>query len=566
MSLDEQALQRLMEGTEDGALEFKKGTLSRNEIAEYAVGLGNEGGGWLLLGITDKKPRRVVGINPLSDPELQKIRDAVMDTAGIRVEVEQLATASGTVLAVHIPGRPRGHVFSTKTGKYLMRSGEALRGMTLTEIDRIRTSELRYRDVLAETVPGDWFALVDAVEIERLRGLLADHGRSELASLPDQNLLVSLEVLTPEDGGCCLTRAGVLLVGKREAIKALVPLHEVKLQRYDRDDLTPSFNEDSRKTLLAIMQRTWELVELVNQEEPVQSGMLRIDIERFPKAAYREAIANALIHRDYEQPGNVALRIYRDRLEIGNPGGWFGGVNEHNILVTESQRRNELLAAVFQRIGLVERSAVGVKRMYEAMLRNGKLPPTFRSTAGSIVVTLLNGTYDRQFITLTRRCAEQGIVLSVFHLLILAHVRRHREIALADVSRLCQQPPEHAPRLLDDLRNWELLDRQGQGKARRWVFGARAYEWLGLTGERPRDLGMSEQRLVGLLLDELERRREKGITNREVQEWSHFSRAHVTRILADLVNRGLVMFSGKRGMGARYWLPHYAPALPRDNA
>ncbi len=556
---DEASLRALLESNEDDSLEFKGESLSRKEIGEYAVALGNEGGGLLVLGVTNRKPRRIVGVAPIPEVEAGRIRDAVLDSTGIRIDIDQIAASEGNVVVITIPSRPAGQVFFTKGGKYLMRSGEGLRGMTLAEIDRIRTSELKYRDALAEPVPGRWDECVDPIEVERLRTILRAKGREALAKLSPEELLRSLEVVQRSAGKSRMTRAGILLVGSAEALREYVPLHEVKIQRFDRSDLTPTLNEDLRVPIPVALQRATEIIEAVNTVESFQSGLFRVEIPKFAELAYREGVINALVHRDYEVPGTVAVRVYRDRLEVGNPGGWFGGVNERNILVTESRRRNELLAEALQRIGLVERSALGVKRMFEALLTAGKAPPEYRSTSSSVTLTLRDGSFDAAFAGLARRSHESGVDLDVFGLLVLSFLRRHREVAVEEAAELCQRDAAGARRVLDDLRNVSLLEWVQRSRPRKYVLGPRAYEWLNLTGERPRDLGMSEKTFEGLLLDELGRRGEDGLTNRQIREWSLYDRRQASRILAELVQRGVIAWSGKRGRGALYWHPRHRP-------
>jgi ATP-dependent DNA helicase RecG len=559
--MDEAQLHQLMTADEDEGLEFKKAPLSRKEIAEYAVGIGNEGGGWLVMGITDRRPRRIVGIEEQSAADLQKLRDSVMDAAGIRIEPELVHTADGVALALKIPARPRGQIFFTRSGKYLMRTGEGLRAMTPVEIEKIRREEVGPQDFTGEIVHPDWREVLSAVEIERLRAILVENQRAELARLGDNQLLRSLELVHGEGKKVAVTRAAVLLLGQADAIRQFAATHEVKLQRFDRDELTPVFTEDSRAPILALSQRAAELIELINDVESFQVGMFRVDVQKYPRPAYREAVANALIHREYRETGNVAVRIYRNRIEVGSPGGWFGGVNERNILVTESRRRNELLASALQRIGLAERSSLGVKRMFRAMLEAGKQAPEYRSSSGSVTVVLRDGSFDRAFASLVRRCSEDGRALSVFDLLVLAHLRRHREITVKTGAALCQQTDTAARQILDDLRLNGLVDRQGEGRGRKYVLGPVAYEALHIEGERPRDLGMSVKTLEGLLLDELERRSTEGLTNREIREWSRYGRMQTTRLLQSLREKGKIVSSGKKGRGARYWLPQFAPKV-----
>ena len=211
-------------------LEFKRGLLSRKEIAEYAVGIGNEGGGWLVMGVTDRRPRSIVGVDRQGPAQLQRIRDSVMDSAGIRMDVQHFQTSDGWVLAISIPTRPRGQVFYTRSGKYLMRTGEGLRGMTPAEIERIRAEELSHTDFTAECVHVDWRAVLDPVEIQRLRRVLAENRREELARLGDNQLLRSLDLLRKQGGQLRVTRAAVLLLGLQDAFREFVPTHEVKLR------------------------------------------------------------------------------------------------------------------------------------------------------------------------------------------------------------------------------------------------------------------------------------------------------------------------------------------------
>jgi len=497
--MDEAQLHQLLTADETEGLEFKKALPSRKEVAEYAVGIGNEGGGWLVMGVTDRRPRRIVGIEEQSAADLQKLRDSVMDAAGIRVEPQLVRTVEGVVVALKIPARPRGQIFFTRSGKYLMRTGEGLRAMTPVEIEKIRREEVGPQDFTAEIVHPDWREVLSAIEIERLRAILVENQRAELARLGDNHLLRSLELVHGEGKKGAATRAAVLLLGQADAIREFAAIHEVKLQRFDRDELTPVFTEDSRAPILALSQRAAELIELINDVESFQVGMFRVDVPKYPRPAYREAVANALIHREYRETGNVAVRMYRNRIEVGSPGGWFGGVSERNILVTESRRRNELLASALQRIGLAERSSLGVKRMFRAMLEAGKQAPEYRSSSGSVTVVLRDGSFDRPFASLVRRCSEEGRDLSVFGLLVLTHLRRHREITVKVAADLCQQPEAAARQILDALRLEGLADRHGEGRGRKYVLGPVTYEALHLTGERPRDLGMSETTFEGLL-------------------------------------------------------------------
>lgn len=136
-TLDEAALVTMISADEHERLEFKRTLLSTKDITEYAVALGNEGGGWLIMGVTNSKPRAIVGIREQSREELLRIQSAIFDSAGIKIRLHPISTSTGWVLATEIPSRLPGRVFHTQGGKYLMRAGESLRGMPNEEIAAI---------------------------------------------------------------------------------------------------------------------------------------------------------------------------------------------------------------------------------------------------------------------------------------------------------------------------------------------------------------------------------------------------------------------------------------------
>ncbi|MFN0177417.1 MAG: helix-turn-helix domain-containing protein [Gemmatimonadales bacterium] len=132
--------------SEHERLEFKEAKIQIDEpsLQKYCVALANEGGGHLLLGVTDKPPRRVVGSKALADPAGMVAR--LFQALGFRVDIEAIPHPDGRVVIVRIPSRPRGTAYAYK-GQYLMRTGEAL----------VPMSEDRLRAIFDEGKP-DWLA------------------------------------------------------------------------------------------------------------------------------------------------------------------------------------------------------------------------------------------------------------------------------------------------------------------------------------------------------------------------------------------------------------------------
>lgn len=140
----------LLVPTETEKLEFKeaKQQFDTTKLLKYCVALANEGGGYIVLGVTDKQPRQVVGSLAWSTAEeLNKIKAYIVEKLRFRVEVTELQHPDGRVLVFEVPTRPVGQAL-TFEGAYLMRAGEDLMPMTPDMLKRIFAEDQQ-----------DWFSL-----------------------------------------------------------------------------------------------------------------------------------------------------------------------------------------------------------------------------------------------------------------------------------------------------------------------------------------------------------------------------------------------------------------------
>lgn len=134
-----------------------------------------------------------------------------------------------------------------------------------------------------------------------------------------------------------------------------------------------------------------------NPEQELQVSLFRVPAPKVDMSAFREAIANALIHRDYHQLGAVHVRLENEALVISNPGGLVDGVTLANLLTTEPRPCNPRLADAMKRIGIVERSGRGVDTIYRGLLRFGRPAPNYNLTnASSVVLSLSTADADRK--------------------------------------------------------------------------------------------------------------------------------------------------------------------------
>lgn len=239
-----------------------------------------------------------------------------------------------------------------------------------------RLSSLSLLDYSAQPVPDASHTDLDAVERERLRNIIRTyHGEQNLLELTDEELDKALQLVTMADGKMVPTFTGLLLLGKKERLKMLMPTAESAIQVLQGTDV--KVNESFTLSLLAAFEKISEYMNAWNRSEEMQIGLYRISIPDIDYRAFRESLVNAYCHRDYSMLGRVRVQLNEEGLTISNPGGFIEGINAHNLLDAEPHGRNPVLADALKRIGLAERTGRGIDRIFEGSLLYGRLLPDY---------------------------------------------------------------------------------------------------------------------------------------------------------------------------------------------
>jgi ATP-dependent DNA helicase RecG len=297
------ALQEWMEAREDEHLEFKeaKSNFHFEKLVEYCVALANEGGGKIIFGVTDKRPRRVVGSQAFQ--ELPRTRAGILERLHFRVNAAEIAHPDGRVVVFDVPSHSVG-VPVQHRGAYLMRSGEDLVPMTPDQLRRI-----------FEEADPDFSATIcgkagmdaldpDAIELFRERWLQKS-GNDGLRTLSHVQLLTDAELLM----GGQVTYAALTLFGTRQALGLYLGQAEVVFEYRSNEVPGPAAQrEEFRQGFLPTLDAVWNLINLRNDKQHFQDGLVILDIPTFNEQAVREAVLNAVCHRDYRHPGSIFVR------------------------------------------------------------------------------------------------------------------------------------------------------------------------------------------------------------------------------------------------------------------
>lgn len=546
-------LKKLIESGETPLVEFKgerSRPLSDGDLVEAVVCLANRPGpaelAYLLVGVEDDgsitgaRPRHEAGHTDLGRVQAL-IANRTRPSHSVRAELIPFGEAQVLVIEVPSARSPVG----TSDGKYVRRAigGDgkpacvafAFHEMLSQQADRgaIDPSLL----VISGATWGD----LDPLEVERYRRSIREsrgRGDASLLELSDVELAKALGAVGTNEEVRLL---GLLLFGSESALREHVPAHEAAFQLLSGIEVV--VNEIWRLPLLRTMEEILSRVAAHNREQEVMVGMLRVAVPDYPERAVREAVANALIHRDYTRLGAVHVQWHDDRLEISSPGGFPEGVRLDNILVTPPRPRNPLLADAFKRAGIVERTARGIDTIFFEQLRSGRPAPSYeRSNEASVVVTLPGGEANLEFARLVAEQANEERSLGLDDLLILNELWMERRLPLTDLAASIQKPEGETRARLQALIERGFVEARGEARSRSYHLSAATYRRLGKKAEYVRQRGFEPLQHEQMVLQYVDTHGR--IARGEVAELCQQSPDQAKRLLNRLVSRGLLCRAG----------------------
>jgi ATP-dependent DNA helicase RecG len=428
------------------------------------------GGGILLFGLDEDAGFKVVGVgNP------RKLQE---DLSGLAAQMEPPLRPSfsveeiegGTLVAVEVlevafdqkPCYHRPH--HLQEGSFI-RVGNSTRRMSDYEI---------YSFISSRTQPKfDAEPILEATLEDLDRGKLEEYLAQQRKArpnapywnLPFEQILNQLRIVIETDGILRPTLAGLLMFGsfpQRFEQQMVV----VFLQFYGTTttEEAPSGERflDNRKfegTVKEIIDNATDYVMASMRKGSLIRGVTRQDIPEYPEVALREAIVNAVAHRDYShfvRGSHIQVRMFADRLEVQNPGGLYGGVTVDELKEGQSTR-NLLLVQLMEDLHLVENRGSGIDAMLEAMQKRGLPAPVFEDKRTAFLVR-----FYQQTTTDTPSANEEQRIL--------AYVKKHGFIRRADAQEMLDVNEARARYLLQKMQKAGQLQKEGRYKDARYLL------------------------------------------------------------------------------------------------
>ena len=362
-----EAISDFVAGGEGATVEFKR-SLAR-DVGRELCAFANADGGTVLLGVTDAG--KIVGVADHNRSKARVLSTARSADPPIEVEVE----SAGEVLRVAVPPQKRKpYSFG---GRFFMRDGASSRQLSSAEIEDLFYAAGRLH---FDRKPCPDFSIENDLDDETWARF------SRRAKIPEtMDRMAALRNLGLLDGEDRMTHAGAWLMARdvrrfttSAHVSCALFMGTEKMRILDRRDFygdIPTMVDDAVAWMLSKINVEFIIRHVRREERP-----------ELPEEALREAVANAVAHRDYRSTANVQIYVFKDRIEIVSPGGLPAGMTEAD-LGTKSLPRNPLLFGMLYRMDVVEQIGSGIRRLRDLCREHGVQEPIIDVSEHWVTVT-----------------------------------------------------------------------------------------------------------------------------------------------------------------------------------
>ena len=439
----------LHEGEE---IEFKRQWT--DQALEDLAAFANTRGGTLFIGVEDNG--NVVGV---ADPELeiQRIANTVASRLGLTPPVSRRAIEGQEIIEVRV--EPARGVIGL-SGRYRTRVGSTNRDLSPEELGRL---VLRRSGQSWDALPSP----LDPVQVAHSSLVrFADLARRRLPEIdPGEHERVLQNLGLLHDGR--LTNAAVLLFAERP--QGLFPSARLRIGVFKGTKIldTHEFEGTLWEQLDGAMERFRRLLKValeVGATAPTLEGLSHREVWEYPLDALREAVTNALVHRDYSAPGDIQVRLLEDSLEIWNPGGLPEGIRLEQLRAPShpSVLRNPLIARAFYSAGLIEQWGTGTTRILDWCQQAGLPEPEFREEGGGFRVIFLKEPYTPEQL--------RAMGLNERQVKAVLYVKEHGSITNREYRQVAGISDEGARLDIRQLVDLRIFRQRGKGRSTSYVL------------------------------------------------------------------------------------------------
>ena len=466
-------LEKINQG-ESKTLELKEQLPANDSIAKTVIAFANTSGGKLVIGVTDQ--REIIGVLEGDIFDLQdKVASIIFDSCQPAILPEiYIANIDGKlVLVIEVF---RGNLLPYYLKHEGKNNGTYIRiGATIRQagFDNILELERQKRNVSYDEelcYEQDYLTL----DITPLARRFAALGKKL-----DHDKLKNLKLIKDEHGKTYPSHALLLLLGHYE--HALM-----KYARFKGTDMGVFLDrKEYSGDLFSQLEQAEAFIKNHIRLRGEIKGLQRTDTFELPETALREALVNALVHRDYSNHGrDIKVGVYDDLVNIVSPGGFPSTLTSEGLLEGRSEIRNRIIARVFKELGYIEQWGSGIKRIKSACVAQGLSEPRIREKGDFVDVEFYrpladtseevsegkSGTADTGGLVVDTGGLSSDMLAPQAQTIIL-HLNAHRTITVKTVVELLTIKESRAREILKAMTDKGLLEKIGHARRTHYVRG-----------------------------------------------------------------------------------------------
>lgn len=523
----------ILQNRENEVLEFKeaKSNFDSRERSDYCAAIANAGGGKLLLGVGNDGG--IVGTSVYGGT-LNKVPHDVNQAIGVWVTAEEIPHPKGRVVVFDIPPRPVGRrVRSNGHYTYPIRRGDSL-----VEMDDATTIE-----ILSEVQPDFSSRIIESLAVDDLDELAVSEFKKRMAEKTGNHSLINsstAQILQDAEliRGSKLTLACLVLLGKKEKIAELLPQAEIIYEwRSTPEQIHHDFRMSWRAPYFVIYDEIWQTIHARNLRTPYQEGFIQQEVLAFDEKSCREAVNNAVAHRDYSISGrSIFIYASPQSFAVVSPGGFPQHITPENILKAAPYWRNRLIAEAFERTKLVEKSGQGMDVIFDATIRHGKGLPDFKGTdAHTVQINIPAKVKDAEFVRFMEKIVNEKQVSLSFDEIYELELLREQKIAAN---------PQHKEKFL----KLGIVEKIGKTSGTKYMLSHKYYSYEKKPGAYTRIRGLTREHKKQLILAHI-KRESHGQIRDFIDAFPELKRSDINNLLQELKHDNQIYLEGKTRTG-----------------
>ena len=452
----------LINGGESKTVEFKEDFPQKNQISKTVCAFANRAGGYIVVGVNDRGDVKGLS-NDLLDEYLDRVSNIVHDSVYPMLipELYTYKIDNKNVIVVQVyPGNMPPYYIKSDgklKGTYIRvgKTNKQADSEMIQELERRRVNKTFDEDISREADEGSISNLIRILE----NTLVKEVTKEKLENL---NLLIAVGDVK------YLSNAALIVLGEMDncRIKCARFTGDSVLDFIDRKEYSGNlFNQ--LNSAIGFIKSHINIAGVISG-----SGLRRKDVLEIPEEVFREAVLNAIVHRDYSISGSdIKIAVYNSRIDVISPGGLPKSITVEEIYAGRSEIRNKIIARIFREAGIIEQWGSGIPRIREACEQKGLKTPEISENGMFVKLTIyrriketeMNGKNAQSIIKISKGSKIGEEKERVYQL-----IKENGNCTVNDISRLMSISEASVQRRLESLQKENRIRRLGSKKSGEW--------------------------------------------------------------------------------------------------